>query len=99
LINDWFRESGDTLLARLLKGGMGKMPGKMKMKEAKDVGDVPFQSGLVNGKGRAPGKTKPPLAVVEVKKGENHSAAAHQWLLDLRPPLPDRRPPAESHRH
>jgi FtsP/CotA-like multicopper oxidase with cupredoxin domain len=70
MINDWFLESGDTLLARLLKGGMGKMPGKMKMKEAKDVGDVPFQSGLVNGKGRARGKTKAPLAVVEVKKGE-----------------------------
>ena len=28
LLNDWFLEPDDTLLARLLKGGMGKMPGK-----------------------------------------------------------------------
>lgn len=70
LLNDWFLEPGDTLLARLLKGDMGKMPRKMEMKDRKDVGDVPFQSGLVNGKGRAPGDTKSPLAVVAVKKGE-----------------------------
>src|SRR5262249_17374353 len=70
MINDWFLEPGDTLLARLLEGGMGKKPGKMETKDRKDVGDVPFQSGLVNGKGRAPGDTKTPLAVVEVKKGE-----------------------------
>jgi FtsP/CotA-like multicopper oxidase with cupredoxin domain len=36
----------------------------------KDVGDVPFQSGLINGKGRAPGDTKGALTTVEVKKGE-----------------------------
>jgi FtsP/CotA-like multicopper oxidase with cupredoxin domain len=70
LFNDWFLEPGDTLLARLLKGGMGKMPDKMEMKDRKDVGDVPFQSGLFNGKGRASGDTKTPLTVIEVKKGE-----------------------------
>jgi FtsP/CotA-like multicopper oxidase with cupredoxin domain len=69
-INDWFLEPGETLLARLQKGGMKKMSGKMKMEDAKDVGDVPFQSGLINGKGRAPRDTKSPLTVVEVKKGE-----------------------------
>jgi FtsP/CotA-like multicopper oxidase with cupredoxin domain len=49
---------------------MGKMPGTMEKKDRKDVGDIPFQSGLVNGKGLAPGDTKTPLTVVEVKKGE-----------------------------
>jgi multicopper oxidase len=73
MLNDWFHQPGDTLLAKLLQGGMGEMPAKMdkmEMKGQKDVGDVPFQSGLVNGKGRAPGDTKTPLTVVEVKKGE-----------------------------
>jgi FtsP/CotA-like multicopper oxidase with cupredoxin domain len=37
--------------------------------EMKDVGDVPFQSGLINGKGRAPG-ARSPLTVVDVRKGE-----------------------------
>jgi FtsP/CotA-like multicopper oxidase with cupredoxin domain len=77
-LNDWFLQPGDTLLADLLGGKGMKMPGKgdgkgMEMKEGKekkDVGDVPFQSGLVNGKGRAPGDTKSPLTVVEVRKGE-----------------------------
>src|SRR5262245_59582486 len=72
MINDWFLQPGDALLAKLLEGGKGRMPGKMKMKmgDANDVGDIPFQSGLVNGKGRAPGDTKTALTVVEVKKGE-----------------------------
>jgi multicopper oxidase len=74
-LNDWFLQPDDTLLADLVKGMGMKMPGEMDRKERekkamKDVGDVPFQSGLVNGKGRAPGDTKGPLAVVEVKKGE-----------------------------
>jgi FtsP/CotA-like multicopper oxidase with cupredoxin domain len=86
LINDWFLQSGDTLLEGLLKGGMGKMPGKMEMKDGKggmgkmagkmdrmegmDVGDIPFQSGLINGKGRLAADTKTPLTVIEVQKGE-----------------------------
>lgn len=82
LVNDWFWELGDPILARLMKGGMGKMPRmemnpkKMDMKSMKgmkdkpDVGDVPFQSGLINGKGRPKGMGKGPLTVVEVQKGE-----------------------------
>src|SRR5262249_15588178 len=87
LMNDWFLEPGDVLLARVLRGGMEKMKGdkekmpdknptaekmagKMDMKGKKDVGDVPFQAGLFNGKGRAPGDMKSPSTVVEVKKGE-----------------------------
>jgi FtsP/CotA-like multicopper oxidase with cupredoxin domain len=94
LINDWFRESGDMLLAGLLKApgmdamaamkkampgpamkkgmddmaGMAKGAGGMAM-EMKDVGDVPFQSGLVNGKGRAAG-TKGPLSTLDIGDGE-----------------------------
>jgi FtsP/CotA-like multicopper oxidase with cupredoxin domain len=73
LLNDWFLQSGDTLLAGLLKGKGMKMPGEAGMKgmgNGKDVGDVPFQSGLINGKGRAPGDAKSALTTVEVKKGE-----------------------------
>jgi FtsP/CotA-like multicopper oxidase with cupredoxin domain len=78
LVNDWFLSPGDALLAGLLRGGDMKMPGGASMKEdgmkgmrdGKDVGDVPFQSGLINGKGRAPGDTKSALTTVEVQKGE-----------------------------
>lgn len=107
LINDWFHDLGDTLLANLVKSsamdgmpgmdGMGDMskmkdaapgakkaPEKSKAKGATpamegkpgmggmkmDFGDVPFETGLINGKGRAPGNTTAPLAVVEAKKGE-----------------------------
>src|SRR5262249_24857052 len=53
LINDWFLQPSEALLEKILKGGKKmKMPmrkmGKMDMK--KDVGDVPFQSVLFNGK-------------------------------------------------
>jgi FtsP/CotA-like multicopper oxidase with cupredoxin domain len=68
-LNDWFLELGDVLLDKILKGGADKTDMK-KMDMKKDVGDVPFQSALFNGKGRAPGDTKSPLAAVEVKKGE-----------------------------
>jgi multicopper oxidase len=72
LINDWFWELGDDILARLVKGGMGKMPMKdmKEMKDKPDVGDVPFRSGLINGKGRPKGVTKGPLTIIDVKKGE-----------------------------
>jgi FtsP/CotA-like multicopper oxidase with cupredoxin domain len=69
-LNDWFLELGDALLARILKGMDMKMPAGKEMKGGKDLGDVPFQSALINGKGRAPGDTKSPLATLEVKKGE-----------------------------
>jgi FtsP/CotA-like multicopper oxidase with cupredoxin domain len=73
LINDWFLQPGDALLAMLLKGMFMRMPGRKEskeMKEKKDFGDVPFQSALINGKGRARGDTKSPLTTVAVKKGE-----------------------------
>jgi FtsP/CotA-like multicopper oxidase with cupredoxin domain len=69
-LTDWFLESGDALLAGILKGTDGKMPARKGGKGMKDLGDVPFQSALVNGKGRAPGDTKGPLATLAVKKGE-----------------------------
>jgi FtsP/CotA-like multicopper oxidase with cupredoxin domain len=71
-INDWFLEPSEVLLDRLVKGDGMKMdmkPGQ-KMGGKKDVGDVPFQSVLFNGKGRATGDTKAPLTALEVKKGE-----------------------------
>ena len=45
-------------------------PEKMDMKGMKDLGDVPFQSALVNGKGQYPGAAESPLTVLEVSKGE-----------------------------
>jgi FtsP/CotA-like multicopper oxidase with cupredoxin domain len=74
-ISDWFLQPGETLLEDILKGAFMEMPKKgakkmKKMKEKMDIGDVPFQSVLINGKGRAPGDTKSPLSVVGVKKGE-----------------------------
>jgi FtsP/CotA-like multicopper oxidase with cupredoxin domain len=92
LINDWFREPGDALLASLLNSpamadmpamkkvaSMPDMPAMKKMAGSdgmagmampmKDVGDLRFQSGLVNGKGR-PAGTKGPLTTVEVSDGE-----------------------------
>jgi FtsP/CotA-like multicopper oxidase with cupredoxin domain len=92
VLNDWFRKSGDEILAGLLnsppKGAMpvaNKATPKTEMRAEKkmsgmenrtgmampmrDVGDVPFQSGLVNGKGRAPG-TNGPLSTIEAGDGE-----------------------------
>jgi FtsP/CotA-like multicopper oxidase with cupredoxin domain len=69
-LTDWFLQTGDGLLAGLLKGMEMKMPEKKEMKGMKDVGDVPFQSALINGKGRMTGDSKSPLATLDVKKGE-----------------------------
>src|SRR5262249_23226556 len=69
-LTDWFLESGDALLAGILKGMDSKMPARKELQGMKDFGDVPFQSALINGKGRAPGNTTSPLATLEVKKGE-----------------------------
>ena len=46
---------------------MKTMSGKMAMR---DFGDVPFQSGLVNGKGRADGPGSTPLTVIDVEQGQ-----------------------------
>lgn len=71
LMNDWFHQLGDALLAKIVTGmSMDKMPGKMDMKNIKDIADIPFQSGLINGKGRATPDSMSPLTLVEAKKGE-----------------------------
>lgn len=84
LLCDWFLQPGETLLRDLVAGkGMKmdkdkmkemvedkEMPKKMDMKAMKDVGDIPFQSGLINGKGRHKSAAKAPLTKIEVKKGE-----------------------------
>jgi FtsP/CotA-like multicopper oxidase with cupredoxin domain len=84
LIDDWFHETAESLLARLVKPppgavmpAMKKMAGKEDMPKSgmamampmKDVADLPFESGLINGKGRAAG-TNGPLTTVEVGEGE-----------------------------
>lgn len=69
-LTDWFLQPCDTLLAGILKGMDMKMPEKKEMKSMKDLGDVPFQSALINGKGRMAGDTTSPPATLEVKKGE-----------------------------
>ncbi len=78
-LNDWFVQPSETLMADILKDAFMKMPERMdrrhghgprSMKGTMDLGDVPFQSVLINGKGRAPGNTTAPLSIIEVKKGE-----------------------------
>jgi FtsP/CotA-like multicopper oxidase with cupredoxin domain len=72
-VNDWFHELADTLLANLLRPPAGgRMPEKMsgKMDGKKDFGDVAFESGLINGKGRAAADARHPLTEVSVRKGE-----------------------------
>ncbi len=87
ILNDWFQESGEALLARLVKPpamemmrrkampGMGKASADSKMKNMPmsmkpDVADLPFESGLINGKGRATGTVNPPFTVVSIRRGE-----------------------------
>src|SRR5262249_30713396 len=69
-LTDWFLQSGDALLAGVLRSMDMKMPAQKGMKMTRDLGDVPFQSALINGRGRAPGNTTSPFAALEVKKGE-----------------------------
>jgi len=70
MVNDWFLRPGDELLAQVVNGGMKPMRGRMEMKEGKDNGDVPFESGLVNGNGRMMTQGRSPLTVLQVRKGE-----------------------------
>ncbi len=66
MINDWFLQSSDQIFKKIQSGAyMDKeKPGKP------DVGDVPFESFLLGGRGRMPGDTKTPLSSYEVEKGE-----------------------------
>jgi FtsP/CotA-like multicopper oxidase with cupredoxin domain len=78
IISDWFLEESTEILDNVNSRKYdnykpSKMPkmsdGKMKMKM--DVADVPWQSGLMNGKGRMdPYNGKEPLATFNVEKGE-----------------------------
>lgn len=81
--NDWFLESGDAILAHLrqphsepVSGSSSKasMPNKMKMKmkamAGKDLGDVPFQSLLINGRGRYLATDQQPLTQIGAQPGE-----------------------------
>jgi FtsP/CotA-like multicopper oxidase with cupredoxin domain len=67
-INDWFHEPGTQILASLEKGApmKGMTMGGGAMGAAPDLGDVPFRSALINGKGRS-GASKSPLEVFAVK--------------------------------
>jgi len=79
-INDWFHQPGTEILSNVVKGvymkpmnmGAGQR-GAMKggaappaMDAGPDLGDVPFQSALINGKGRA-GTSQSPLEVFAVE--------------------------------
>lgn len=73
MIHDWFLEQSEQIYKDLVAGTLeGKSASPMKMipgSVKKDVGDVPFQSFLFNGKGRRPGKSGP-LTTFTVRKGE-----------------------------
>ncbi|MBX3413987.1 MAG: multicopper oxidase family protein [Pirellulales bacterium] len=103
LINDWFLESCEELLAGLIAGSGMKMAGKMEkpvateneekpaanteapsdgaveekkmpamegMAAGADLGDVPFESALFNGRGRFNAASQAPRTTIEVKPGE-----------------------------
>jgi FtsP/CotA-like multicopper oxidase with cupredoxin domain len=48
----------------------GRAMAGMKMGGAPDIGDVPFESALINGRGRGPGHEASPLSSLAVKPGE-----------------------------
>jgi FtsP/CotA-like multicopper oxidase with cupredoxin domain len=71
-INDWFHEPGTQILSNLERGVYMK---PMNMGGATpaatytspDLGDVPYQSALINGKGRSSGGSTSPLEVFAVR--------------------------------
>ena len=73
MMHDWFHKDGNALLAEVVKGMGDGMDMKMDMPMKKPMdnpyGDVPFKSGLINGKGRGP-DGKGPITTITVKKGE-----------------------------
>jgi FtsP/CotA-like multicopper oxidase with cupredoxin domain len=72
MINDWFHLPSDQILANLKKGAYMGMDKGMDMRMGKDsgtmpdVGDVPFESALINGKGRFDPDSDVPLETYEV---------------------------------
>src|SRR5262245_30996172 len=64
-INDWFHEPGTQILSNLESGTMGAAA-PAPTSTGPDLGDVPYQSALINGKGRF-GASMSPLEVFAVK--------------------------------
>lgn len=52
------------------KPEVGPGHGRQEMPAMADIADVPFDFGLINGRGRRPGDTKSPLTAFEVRQGE-----------------------------
>ena len=80
MISDWFVEESAEILKNIKSGAYKdsskktmKSMGKMKKSTMKmDVGDVPFQTGLFNGKGRVNmDEGKEPLETIVVEEGEH----------------------------
>ncbi len=78
MINDWFHIPSERILENLKKGAYmsadmapDRPGGKMQMGKAPagapDVGDVPFESALINGKGRFDPSSETPLETYEVQ--------------------------------
>lgn len=65
LLNDWFHRPSTEILAGLT----AMHPGAMDPMSGQDLGDVPFESALVNGKGRYLG-SRSPLEVFPVQAGQ-----------------------------
>ncbi|HTU23843.1 MAG TPA: multicopper oxidase domain-containing protein, partial [Pirellulales bacterium] len=64
------KKPGDESPGKMAGEMPRKMPEKMQMSGQPDVGDVPFESILFNGRGRFTGDDDAPLAKVSVKRGE-----------------------------
>jgi iron transport multicopper oxidase len=63
MMNDWFHQPSPQILANLEQG-------KYRSKGGPTVGDVPFQSALINGKGRYDVNSKSPLETFTVSRGD-----------------------------
>ncbi|HMK34804.1 MAG TPA: multicopper oxidase domain-containing protein [Desulfomonilaceae bacterium] len=64
MINDWFHIPADQVLENVINGAYMQMD---KASEGMpDVGDVPFESALINGKGRFDSSSESPLEIYEV---------------------------------
>jgi FtsP/CotA-like multicopper oxidase with cupredoxin domain len=83
LINDWFHEPSCVILDKLVKGeketetpkgdsgqGMDMSMPKSDSGQGMDVGDVPFDSALINGKGRCGSAPSSPLETFTITKGD-----------------------------
>ncbi len=74
MINDWFHIPSEQILAGLKQGAYMQMQKGMSMPMGKaagdmpDVGDVPFESALINGKGRFDPGSEAPLEVFGVNE-------------------------------